>query len=266
MQEKAECRTSSKPLHVRSPETDRSRRGARRARRRRDGKGDRRVLEPRRVGRRDRGVGGRWREAHARAGSRHSRSAHARTAGPVPRVAGEPSRGGAPRVLRRHVAVQSSGCRSGLEIVREFDRYHGFAAAERRSHPDASEAPEEIAPWLGPTSPKRSRPQMAPQRLEKIESAPGNGMAPEAPDPQDMVQRCDGAASLAPPPAKLLARSRRLRPARKWQRKSSRRLNPRPEMVWLRKARAPKIWRRHANHSSAQPPQSRAAPDGWASG
>jgi hypothetical protein len=30
------------------------------------------------------------------------------------------------------------------------------------------------------------------------------------------VQRCDGVASLAPPPAKLLARSRRLRPARKW--------------------------------------------------
>jgi hypothetical protein len=148
-----------------------------------------------------------------------------------------------------------------IKIVREFDRYHGFAA-ERRSHPDASEAPEEIAPWLGPTSPKRSRPQMAPQRLEKIESAPGNGMAPEAPGPQDMVQRCDGAASLAPPPAKLLARSRRLRPARKWQRKSSRRLNPRPEMVWLRKARASKIWRRRANHSSAQPPQSRAAPDG----
>ena len=31
------------------------------------------------------------------------------------------------------------------------------------------------------------RPQMTPQRLEKIESAPGNGMVPEAPDPQDMV-------------------------------------------------------------------------------
>src|SRR5271169_3926179 len=33
----------------------------------------------------------------------------------------------------------------------------------------------------------RIRPQMTPQRLEKIESAPGNGMVPEAPDPQDMV-------------------------------------------------------------------------------
>ena len=86
---------------------------------------------------------------------------------------------------------------------------------------------------------------MAPQRLEKIESAPGNGMAPEAPDPQDMVQRRDGASRrLSTRPTKLLSRSRRRRPARKWRRKSSRRLNPRPEMVWLRKARAPKIWRR----------------------
>jgi hypothetical protein len=34
---------------------------------------------------------------------------------------------------------------------------------------------------------KRSRPEMAPQRLEKIESAPGNGMGSEASYPQDMV-------------------------------------------------------------------------------
>src|SRR5271168_3460776 len=30
---------------------------------------------------------------------------------------------------------------------------------------------------------------MAPQRLEKIESAPGNGMGSEASDPQDLVRR-----------------------------------------------------------------------------
>jgi len=36
---------------------------------------------------------------------------------------------------------------------------------------------------------KRSRPEMAPQRLEKIESAPGNGMASEASNPQGMVHR-----------------------------------------------------------------------------
>jgi hypothetical protein len=34
---------------------------------------------------------------------------------------------------------------------------------------------------------KRSRPEMAPQRLEKIESAPGNGMGSEASNLQDLV-------------------------------------------------------------------------------
>jgi hypothetical protein len=34
---------------------------------------------------------------------------------------------------------------------------------------------------------KRRRPEMAPQRLEKIESAPGNGMVSEASKPQDLV-------------------------------------------------------------------------------
>src|SRR6202167_1371491 len=34
---------------------------------------------------------------------------------------------------------------------------------------------------------KRSRPEMALQRLEKIESAPGNGMGSEASNPQDVV-------------------------------------------------------------------------------
>ena len=35
---------------------------------------------------------------------------------------------------------------------------------------------------------KRSRPEMAPQGLEKIESAPGNGMGSEASNPQDVVR------------------------------------------------------------------------------
>ena len=48
---------------------------------------------------------------------------------------------------------------------------------------------------------KRIRPQMAPQRLQKIKSGPGNGMVPEAPDPQDMVQRRDGGPALALDPA-----------------------------------------------------------------
>ena len=74
-----------------------------------------------------------------------------------------------------------------VKIVRELDRYHGFAAAERQGLRDASEAPEQIPSELEAMLAARIRPQMAPQRLVKIESAPGNGMAPEAPDPQDMV-------------------------------------------------------------------------------
>ena len=102
-----------------------------------------------------------------------------------------------------------------VKIVRELDRYHGFVAAERWGLPVASEAPEEIPPWLEARIAARIRPQMAPQRLEKIESAPGNGMAPEAPDPQDMVQSATAPRRLSPPPTKVLARSRRRRPARK---------------------------------------------------
>src|ERR1700691_2760350 len=36
-------------------------------------------------------------------------------------------------------------------------------------------------------TPKRRRPEMAPHPLEKIESAPGNGMVSEASKPQDLV-------------------------------------------------------------------------------
>ena len=43
-------------------------------------------------------------------------------------------------------------------------------------------------------------------------------------------------------PAKLLVRTRRRRPARKWRRNGLKRLNPRPEMVWARKPRTHKIW------------------------
>ena len=41
----------------------------------------------------------------------------------------------------------------------------------------------------GPDGKKRSRPEMAPQRLEKIESAPGNGMGSEASNPQHLGLR-----------------------------------------------------------------------------
>ena len=118
-----------------------------------------------------------------------------------------------------------------VKIVRALDRYHGFVAAERRGLPVAFEAPEEISPWLVARIAARIRPRMAPQRLEKIESAPGNGMAPEATDPQDMVQSATAPRRLSPPPTKVLARSRRHRSAPKW--------------------------RRRVNRSSAQPPQAR---------
>jgi hypothetical protein len=60
----------------------------------------------------------------------------------------------------------------------------------------ALEPQKNLQPWkkLGAsrTQPRggvRSRPEMAPQRFEKIESAPGNGMASEASDPQHLVRR-----------------------------------------------------------------------------
>ena len=78
-----------------------------------------------------------------------------------------------------------------VKIVRALDRYHGFVAAERWGLPVASEAPEEIPPWLEARIAARIRPQMAPQRLEKIESAPGNGMGSEVPNLLDLVHGRD---------------------------------------------------------------------------
>src|SRR5277367_1152641 len=125
-----------------------------------------------------------------------------------------------------------------VKIVRELDRYHGLAVVERWGLPDASEAPEEIEPWIAAHTVERIRPQMVPQTLEKIVSAPANGMAPEAPDPQDVVRQRDGAFTRAHStgPAKLLFPSRRRRPAGKWRRNGLKRLNPRPEMVVSRKS------------------------------
>jgi hypothetical protein len=44
-----------------------------------------------------------------------------------------------------------------------------------------------IAAREGLTANGRSRPKMVPQRLEKIDSAPGNGMGSEVSNPQDLV-------------------------------------------------------------------------------
>jgi hypothetical protein len=100
-----------------------------------------------------------------------------------------------------------------IKLTSELDRYHGFAPAQipwaREAAPPRLAAPEPratspnrdvslagIAPREGVTA-KRSRPEMAPQRLEKIESAPGNGMGSEASNPQDVVHgRAAGRARL----------------------------------------------------------------------
>jgi DNA-binding CsgD family transcriptional regulator len=87
-----------------------------------------------------------------------------------------------------------------VRIVRELDRYHGFVAAERWGLPVASEtfnteADKQIIAQLV----KRIR--ETPARLETIESAPGNGMAPETPLPLDPAPRRDGAPASGFEPA-----------------------------------------------------------------
>ena len=59
---------------------------------------------------------------------------------------------------------------------------------------------------------KRSRPEMAPQRLEKIESAPGNGMGSEASNLQDLVpgRAADRATPAGEPRELTSCRKRRL--------------------------------------------------------
>src|SRR5271155_1980193 len=128
-----------------------------------------------------------------------------------------------------------------VKIVRELDRYHGFAAAERWSLPETSrpqtreeldeeskavmelfvegirrDTREEVArenaraaratDAAGQTPPPVEappvRPQMAPQGLEKIESAPGNGSGSEALNPQDMVGPRGGAFAQKTRPAR----------------------------------------------------------------
>jgi hypothetical protein len=91
-----------------------------------------------------------------------------------------------------------------MRLTSELDRYHGFAPTPIPSGPEAAPKPRLAAPESRAVSPsrgislagitpregltaKRSRPEMAPQRLEKIESAPENGMVSEALNPQDVV-------------------------------------------------------------------------------
>jgi hypothetical protein len=74
-------------------------------------------------------------------------------------------------------------------LTSEIDRYHGFAQAQIPWARDAAAQPR----LVGRLRAKRTRPEMAPQRLEKIESGPGNGRVSEASNPQDVVHgQADG--------------------------------------------------------------------------
>ena len=102
-----------------------------------------------------------------------------------------------------------------IKLTSELDRYHGFAPAQipwaRGAAPKPRLAAPEpraissdravslagIAAREGLTA-KRGRPEMAPQRLEKIESAPGNGMVSEASNPQDVVYGARGLPCATP--------------------------------------------------------------------
>ena len=91
---------------------------------------------------------------------------------------------------------------------------------------------------------------MAPQPIEKIESAPGNGMVSKAWNVQDVVHgRAADPARVPltsrdafPPAGAPRERLRATEVAGKWRRNRLKRLNPRPEMVWSRKPLTYKIW------------------------
>jgi hypothetical protein len=86
-----------------------------------------------------------------------------------------------------------------VKIVRELDRYHGFVAAERWGLPDRSEALEEADSEVLARLVDRIR-ETTP-RPEKIESAPGNGVAPETPHPRDPAPQRDRALASGFEPA-----------------------------------------------------------------
>ena len=70
-----------------------------------------------------------------------------------------------------------------VRLTSALDRYHGFAQAQIPAPPEPP-PPRRLG---ARQTAKRTRPEMAPQRLEKIESGPGNGMVSEASNPQDVV-------------------------------------------------------------------------------
>jgi DNA-binding CsgD family transcriptional regulator len=84
-----------------------------------------------------------------------------------------------------------------VRIVRELDRYHGFAVAEQRPRAGASSLK---APPLAPTPALEAlltvRLEMSPQHLENINFVPGIGMASAASYPEDLASGSNGAFRL----------------------------------------------------------------------
>jgi hypothetical protein len=71
------------------------------------------------------------------------------------------------------------------ELTSELDRYHRFSPAQVPWARDAAAPPR----LVGRLTAKWTRPEMAPQPSEKIESAPVNGMASDVSNPQDVVHQ-----------------------------------------------------------------------------
>ena len=80
---------------------------------------------------------------------------------------------------------QQISCQNYEVVLFSFSYRH--PGGDRRADRGSFE-PEEFRSLGSRLTAKRSRPEMAPQRLEKIESAPGIGMVSEASNPQDLVR------------------------------------------------------------------------------
>ena len=91
-----------------------------------------------------------------------------------------------------------------VKIVRELDRYHGFAAASRHvQDPRRLEASPQSP--LALTPPLSERLEKALHRLDKIGFAPGNGMSPEDPVSEALAEpsalRLEASEEIPPVPA-----------------------------------------------------------------
>ena len=72
-----------------------------------------------------------------------------------------------------------------VKIVRELDRYHGFAAAERRASASQPRLEASAQSQLALAALRRPCPEMAPQTAEMLQSAPGSGSAEDSPSQRD---------------------------------------------------------------------------------